>query len=107
MDNKYSKAYAEVYEILKYVPQESVNKIPIEIRKTFDKCREKSYNFRIDITKSFDEQVLLDETKAILANIFRDYWATPEQRERILKKEEQDRLKAKLKSYEVILSDTV
>lgn len=50
MDDIYSNAYAEVYEILKYVPQESVNKIPTEIRETFDKRRDKSYNFRIDIT---------------------------------------------------------
>ena len=38
----------------------------------------------------FEEQNLLDETKAILANIFRDYWASEYQRERILAKEKYD-----------------
>ena len=33
----------------------------------------------------------MEETKAILANIFRDYWATLEQKERILEKEKNDR----------------
>ena len=46
-----------------------------------------------DINKGFEEQDLLDETKAILANIFRDYWATPYQRERIIAKEKYDRQK--------------
>ena len=32
MEDNYSKAYKEVIEILKYVPQESVNKIPEEMR---------------------------------------------------------------------------
>ena len=31
-----------------------------------------------------------DTTKAILANIFRDYWATPYQKERIIAKEKFD-----------------
>ena len=34
---------------------------------------------------------MLDETKAILANIFKDYWATPYQKERIEAKENYDR----------------
>ena len=33
---------------------------------------------------------MLHITKAVLANIFRDYWATPYQRERILAKEKYD-----------------
>ena len=49
------------------------------------------YDFKIDISKSFEEQDIFEETKAILANIFRDYWATPEQKERILEKERNDR----------------
>ena len=44
----------------------------------------------IDINKSFEEQELLEETKAILANIFRDYWATQYQKERIQAKEKYD-----------------
>jgi len=45
----------------------------------------------IDTTKSFEEQKLLEETEAILANIFRDYWSTPYQKERIMAKESFDR----------------
>lgn len=91
MEDNYNKAYKEVLEILKHVPKQSVEKIPKEMIEMFEEEQDKSYNFEIDIEKSFEEQELLEETEAILANIFRDYWATPYQRERILAKEQQDR----------------
>ena len=94
MEDNYSKAYKEVIEILKYVPQESVSKIPQTMIDTFKAKMDENYDFHIDINKSFEEQELLDETKAILANIFRDYWATPYQKEKIEAKERYDREKA-------------
>ncbi|MBE5805176.1 MAG: hypothetical protein E7313_00380 [Clostridiales bacterium] len=93
MENKYPKAYKEVVEILKYVPKESVDKIPQKMIETFNAKMDNTHNFSIDINKSFEEQELLEETKAILANIFRDYWATPYQKERIQTKERYDRQK--------------
>ena len=93
MENNYPKAYKEVIEILNYVPQESVNKIPQTMLDTFKAKMDQSYNFQVDIDKSFEKQNLLDETKAIFANIFRDYWATPYQKERIEAKEKYDRQK--------------
>ena len=93
MESNYPKAYKEVIEILKYVPKESVEKIPQTMLDTLNSKMDNTYNFSIDINKSFEEQKLLEETKAILANIFRDYWATPYQKERILEKERYDRKK--------------
>lgn len=83
MIDNYPKAYKEVIEILKYVPQESVEKIPDEMINMFKTKMDKNWNFIVDINKPFEEQELLEETKAIFANIFRDYWATPYQKERI------------------------
>ena len=91
MEDNYSKAYKEIVEILKYVPEESVNKIPKEMRDMFEAEQLKTYDFQIDTEKAFEEQELLKETKAILANIFRDYWATDYQKARIIEKENQDR----------------
>ena len=78
-------------EILNNVPQESINKIPTDMIEMFKHNMDTSYDFKIDTTKSFENQVLLDETKAILANIFKDYWASPHQREKINNKEIMDR----------------
>lgn len=93
MEENYHKAYKEVIEILKYVPQESVNKIPKTMLETFEKKMDKDYVFNVDINKSFEEQNLLEETKDIFAVIFRDYWATPYQKERIIAHENYDRQK--------------
>ncbi len=87
MEDNYPKAYKEVIEVLKFVPIESVNKIPKEMLEMFKNKMDKNYNFSVDINKNFEEQVLLEETKAIFANIFRDYWATPQEKERIKIKE--------------------
>ena len=90
MEDNYSKAYKEVIEILNFVPKESVDKIPHTLIDTFKAKMDNNYNFSVDINKNFEEQELLDETKAIFANIFKDYWATPYQKERIEAKEKYD-----------------
>lgn len=100
MEDKYPKAYKEVIEVLKHVPQESVEKIPQSMIDTFKLKMDKDYDFVVDINKSFEEQDLLDETKAIFANIFRDYWATPYQKERIEAKEKYDRQKLEEEKFE-------
>ena len=102
MEDKYPKAYKEVIEVLKFVPNESVNKIPKEMLEMFKNKMDKNYNFSVDINKNFEEQILLEETKAILANIFRDYWATPQEKEKIIAKEKLDMQKIekeKLQKY--------
>ena len=83
MIDNYPKTYKEVLEVLKYVPQESVDKIPNEMLNMFKIKMDETWDFEIDTNKPFEEQELLDETKAIFANIFRDYWATPYQKEKI------------------------
>ena len=55
MEENYHKAYKEVIEILKYVPQESVNKIPKTMLETFEKKMDKDYVFNVDINKSFED----------------------------------------------------
>lgn len=72
--------------------KKSVDKIPQTLIDTFKAKMDKNYDFSVDINKSFEDQNLLNETKAIFANIFRDYWATPYQKERILAKEKYDRI---------------
>ena len=98
MEDNYAKAYKEVIEILNFVPKESVDKIPQTMLDTFKAKSDQNYDFKVDINKSFEEQELLDETKAIFANIFRDYWATPYQKERIKAKEKHDRQKISKKN---------
>ena len=74
---KYKNAYTEVYEIIKQLDED------IELK----------------------DQELLPETKAILFNIFRDYLSTPEQKEKIIKMQAEERLKNEQKKPEQYNSD--
>lgn len=100
MEDNYKKAYKEVVEILKFVSKENVDKIPKEMLDMFEEEQDKEYNFKVDTTKSFEEQLLLEETKTIFSNIFRDYWANDYQRKVIIEKENMDRIKWEEEKYD-------
>ena len=93
MEDTYEKAYTEVIELLKFFPKESIEKIPNEILNLYISKMDRTYKYKVDKTKSFEQQQMSEKTKAIFANIFRDYWATDYQRERIKAKERYDKEK--------------
>ncbi len=76
-------AYKEINEILKIFPQELVSQIPQEKIDFFRNNMDTNYEYDISIN-TFDGKTMLEETKAILTILFRDYWASPTQREKIL-----------------------
>lgn len=86
----YACAYKEVIEVLKYTKREDVNKIPKSRILLWRINMNKDYDFKIDTTKILEEQNLSKEAKAIIANIFKKYWATDYQKERIEAKEKYD-----------------
>lgn len=90
--NKLPKAYKEVYEILKYIPEEDYKKIPKSMIKVIEKGMDKSYDFKVTEFEDFQKQEMLSETECILAIFYRDYWASEKERNRILVSEEQDRI---------------
>ena len=90
--NKLPKAYKEVYEILKCIPEDDYKKIPKSMINVIENRMDKSYDFKVTEFEDFQKQEMLNETECILAIFYRDYWATKEEREKILKSEEQDRI---------------
>lgn len=93
-------AYTEVVEVLKYMPKEDVNKIPNDILKYYKDNMDITYDFKIDDKKQFEQQNLSEKAKIVLAILFRDYWATKEQKEKIEKKEKYDLYKLELENQE-------
>ena len=87
---EYAEAYKEVVTILSYVPEEDLQKIPQDKINFYIENMDEEYEYVLDENIEFEEQSMSDITKAILANIFRDYWATPYQKERIEAKEKYD-----------------
>ena len=102
MNNKeYENAYFELLEILKCVSEEDFNKIPKDKIEIIRENANYNHNFKYDPNKTLDENHVLELTKSFIALIFRDYWATDEQRKKIfeiqnyafMKMEEQKRKK--------------
>jgi len=90
-DIQYANAYTEVLDILKYISKEDYEKIPKSKIKVFEENSNKNYNFTYDENKTLDEQNVSEITKVIIAILFRDYWATKEQRYIIIKKQQEIR----------------
>lgn len=88
-DIQYANAYTEVLDILKYISKEDYEKIPKSKIKVFEENSNKNYSFTYDKNKTLDEQNVSEIAKAIIAILFRDYWATKEQRYVIIKKQQE------------------
>lgn len=99
----YANAFYEVLQILKYTDIDDYEKIPAKLIRTFRIYANYNYDFEYDVNKTLDEQHVSNVAKAIIANIFKEYWATPIQKEKIIAKEEYDRMQleeAKRKKYD-------
>ena len=96
LDEKYSIAYSEVLEILKHISQEDYEKIPKSKIELYKENANKDYVFNYNPTKTLDEQNVSKIAKGIIAILFRDYWATPEQREKIIRKQNNDRIQIEM-----------
>lgn len=83
VDIQYANAYTEVLEILKNISQEEYNKVPKDRINLFKHNANKEYIFNYDSNKTLEEQNVSKTARAIIAILFRDYWATDVQRDKI------------------------
>ena len=104
---KYANAYSEVLEILKYVSKEDYEKIPNSKIELFETNHNKEYVFKYNPNKTLDEQNVSKTAKAIIAILFRDYWATEIQKEKIIAKQNYDRMQLEEKKKEIYNSDNI
>ena len=89
---EYANAYSEVLEILKFISKEDYEKIPANKIELFKLNSNKEYEFTYNPQKTLEEQNVSKRAKAIIGILFRDYWATEVQREKIIRKQKNDRL---------------
>lgn len=104
INQNYRNAFTEVYTILDYIEEEDYIKIPQNIIDMIENNKNDDYEYEMNEDIDIFKQPMLSETKAILFNFFRDYWATSEQKEKInrMQNEEKQKLdKEKLKKYNV------
>ena len=99
--NNRKNAYAEVYTILQELNEEEYNKIPPEVIETIEANRNEEYEYELDNELELKDEPMLPETKAILFNLFRDYLATPEQKAKIIRMQNEARQKNELKKQQM------
>ena len=104
MSNR-NNAYTEVYTILQHLNEEEYNKIPPEIVDAIRLNRNVEYEYTLNNKLDLEKQEMLPETKAILFNLFRDYLATPEQKNKIIQMQNEERQKNELRKQQLYSSN--
>lgn len=105
--NNYNNACTEVYAILNDLVEEDYNKIPSEVITAIKENRNTDYVFELDYDIDLKDNILLKETRAILFNLYRDYLTTPDQKEKIVKMQNEERQKLELKKQEKYDSNNI
>ena len=80
MNDKLTKAYKEVLEIIKHLPEEEYNKIPKEKIDFYKENMDKDYEFTIDPSIDLSEQNISIEANDIIIELYQDYFATEDQK---------------------------
>lgn len=91
LDNRYKSAFKEVSEILKYMDEELVNKIPTKFITFLQENMSKEYDFKINENVALEKQNISREAENILALLYRNYWATEEEKQEFARLDEQER----------------
>jgi len=98
---EYRIAYAEILEILKHISEEEKEKIPINMIEMFKANAIEDSNFIYNPEKTLQEQNVSETALTIIAILYRDYWATKEQKQKILNFQNIEREKYKKEKYNV------
>lgn len=99
----FKDAYSEVYTILQYLDEEELARIPKDVIQAIIESRNKDYIFEYNENLELMNQNLMPETRAILFNLFRDYFADSRQKEIIIKMQRDERRKNEIKKKEEFL----
>lgn len=80
---RYANAYKEVLVVINNLVKEDYDKIPKEYIDFLESNCNNDYQFEYDVSQSFNNQKLLDDTKYILFGLFEKFGATEKQKAKI------------------------
>lgn len=104
---EYGKAYCEVLEIIKYIPSNDYKKIPKEKIKLFEKLADKNCRIEYDPNKTLEENKISKIGRAIIAILYRDYWSTAQQREKILIWQQREKNKLDIEKRKIYSTENI
>ena len=91
MSSLNKRAVSEVVEILEHTDKEIIKKIPSKFIDFLYENQEKDYKANIDFSDLNWESNLDEDTKAMLALIYRDYIVSKEERTKLLEEENEEK----------------
>lgn len=86
----YAKAYTELLEILKYFSKESLEKLPKENIEMYNVEKDKYHNFTYNEELELDEQNISKLTIILIANLYIQYLASEEERDKIKERDKKE-----------------
>lgn len=95
MESNMGQALAEVYDIIQHLDESDKTKISKNMIEFLDNHKDSTYEVKIDYSKSIVDQDILQETRAILSILYRDYLCSKEEKE-VLKR---------IESFEMAMQD--
>lgn len=112
MEENYRIAFAEALYVISNSDEEIKSSIPRKFIKWLEEKADKNYNVNIDFNIENWEDYLKNETKEVLAIIYRKFLVSKEEREELLKEEESEekRIKEELNvkySYENLFKNNL
>lgn len=90
---EYRKALAEVNEILASMDKTQREKVPVKLREFIKSNLDPDYPVLINSNKPVYEQKLLKDTKVLLSIMYRNYWCTKEEKEELVNKDKEERIR--------------
>lgn len=82
MNENIIKTYSEIYCLLKYFPEEYINKIPKKLLDLIQNTIDAKYFIEVDTDKNLEEQNISQDTKNMLVVLKYNYWSSePEKRQ--------------------------
>lgn len=112
MNTNYPNAFAETYFIIKCLSKEEQSKISDNFIHFLSKNKNDEYKISIDPNRNLKNQKLLEETKALLKEIYISYFSSQAEKEQILlidtyKKEVQENIKKEKYNYEDLFKNKI
>lgn len=94
MEKKYAKAYTEVLEILKHIPEDEYERIPKTEIQFYENNCDKNYKFIYDESLNVKDQTISREANAVIVAIYMNYFANEKQKSIINEILKQNSIKA-------------
>jgi len=104
MEKKYARAYTEVLELLKHIPEDELEKIPKTELQFYESNCDKNYRYEYNTDVGVDEQVISREANTVIIAIYMNHFANEAQKsviEKILKQNSAEEEKKKAEKYDV------